>query len=60
MANKKEIPICLNQLFRPDTSIPSWMRAHGMGDCTKCKRCKKNMKCSGYTPVALIKFEVKD
>jgi len=49
-------PMCINQLIRPKIEIPKWMRGEGIGDCTKCKPCFKNLECKHYTPVGLIKI----
>jgi len=51
---------CINQLIRPKEKIPSWLFENGMGDCSTCKPCERNKKCSGYTPVGLIEFEVEE
>lgn len=51
--------VCINQLFRPKMKIPKWMSPKGRGDCTTCKPCSKNLKCSCYTPVGLILIEEK-
>jgi len=47
---------CINQMIRPKIKIPKWMRAEGVGDCTTCKTCLKNLECKHYTPVGLIKI----
>lgn len=46
--------ICINQLVRPKTKIPRWMRQEDCGDCTECQPCEENKKCVCYTPVALM------
>lgn len=49
---------CINQLIRPKEKFPSWLLGNKMGDCTTCKPCEKNKKCSSYTPISLMEFEV--
>jgi len=50
---------CINQLIRPKTSVPEWIRPDGVGDCTKCKPCENNQHCAGYTPVRVGTFTIR-
>jgi hypothetical protein len=53
--------MCINQMFRPKISIPSWARPDDIGDCTTCQPCKNNLECGGYYPApGLIEVEVVD
>jgi len=45
---------CLNQIIRPKVKLPKWMLPKGIGDCTVCQPCLKNLECKGYIPVSII------
>lgn len=49
---------CINQLIRPTESLPKFMLPKGMGDCATCKPCRKNIRCSCYTPISMGTFTV--
>ena len=50
---------CINQVFRSNIRLPAEMRG-GKGDCTTCTTDEANKNCSGFYPIAIFTFEVKE
>jgi len=55
---KKTVKICMNLLNRPKISTRG--NIFSQGDCAICKFSVENVRCSGYKPINIITYDVKE